>query len=139
MKNQSGFTLVELIIVIVILGVLSAVALPRFIDFSSDAEESTLAANAAAISSAMSINYAACALRGADHDSCETVDGCNANSVNNVLTQNLDFAADTGRYVLDGTIPADASFGESFTCTIALRTKPDADDAENFTLIYTDD
>lgn len=133
MKNQSGFTLVELIIVIVILGVLSAVALPRFIDFSSDAEEAALAANAAAISSAMSINYAACAL--GKTNQCQNVTACNETSVNNVLTQALDFDESTGRYVLGGTISDDPSFGESFTCTIALRTSPAA--TEDFTLIYT--
>jgi MSHA pilin protein MshA len=36
-SNQRGFTLIELIIVIVILGVLSVVAAPRFIDLSTDA------------------------------------------------------------------------------------------------------
>lgn len=42
MKRQQGFTLIELIIVIVVLGILAVTAAPQFINFSSDARESTV-------------------------------------------------------------------------------------------------
>ncbi|MBS3896308.1 type II secretion system protein [Silanimonas sp.] len=77
MKNQNGFTLIELVIVIVLLGVLAAIAVPRFVNLQDDALRSQLSANAAAITSAMNINYAACAVNnftaGGD---CLAVDSC---------------------------------------------------------------
>ena len=56
--SQAGFTLIELIMVIVILGILSAVAAPKFLDLTSDAEKAASESIHGTIQSTMSVAFA---------------------------------------------------------------------------------
>ena len=57
LKNHSGFTLIELIVVIVILGILATTALPKFINLQDDAHASVVATTGGTFASAVSMAH----------------------------------------------------------------------------------
>lgn len=90
MKKQNGFTLIELIMVIVILGVLSAFALPRFADFGQDARVASLNALAGALRAAANIAHAQQLADGATAGTPVTLEGATITMVNGYPTANAD-------------------------------------------------
>lgn len=66
MKRQGGFTLIELVVVIVILGILAVTAAPKFLNLQDDAKVSAVKGLAGAMKGAAGITYGKAAVRGID-------------------------------------------------------------------------
>lgn len=64
MKKQAGFTLIELVIVIIILGILAVTAAPKFLNLQDDAKEAAAQGVQAAVSSSAQLVYSKSALEG---------------------------------------------------------------------------
>lgn len=73
MKKQSAFTLIELVTVIVILGVLSVAAAPKFIDLQNDARESAMNGLKAALESACTLTNSKAIIEGMGDSYDETL------------------------------------------------------------------
>ncbi|MGR5341009.1 type II secretion system protein [Vibrio astriarenae] len=77
MKKQGGFTLIELVVVIVILGILAVTAAPKFLNLQEDARKSSLQGLKGAMDGAAGIVYGKAAIEGKERSSAadEEVDG----------------------------------------------------------------
>ena len=132
MKRNAGFTLIELVIVIVILGILAVTAAPKFINLQNDARKSTVTAMAGAVKSAAAMTYSKAVLQHQDAAASGTITidgksvalvwGYPAASTTGLAyvidAPSTDWTADTntnGSYILT---PVGMTSGASATCKV---------------------
>lgn len=113
---QTGFTMIELIVVIVILGVLAATALPKFVNVRQNAEASALAGVAGAMASAMSVNYGGCLVVNnvPTAGRCVLVNTCDGTSATGIKALLQGNAVPTGYTVAAAALTS----GVSTACTV---------------------
>ena len=110
-KQQSGFTLIELIMVIVVLGALAVSAIPRYVDLQTEADQAATDGVAGALAAGSAINYAACvAGDGACLSGAGVMDNCN------LVGATVAGGAPAGYTLVAGAFPGTS--GAGVACTV---------------------
>lgn len=118
--KQKGFTLIELVVVIVLLGIIGAVATARFQNLAGEAREAAQQGIAAEIQSSAAINYAASALNtGAGVVTVDDGEAC-TDVVDDLLTGDID----TTRWTVGGGNIAGCTAAGVSTTTCTLVDNP---------------